>query len=59
MDQCIHANHPDFIGTVPIFDFQNLQKSGCPNFLKFHLVNIAVLKVMLRTYISNFQVFSL
>ena len=29
------ANRPDFIGTVPIFDLQNLQKSGHPDFQKF------------------------
>ena len=28
------ANRPDFIRTVPIFDFQNLQKSGRPDFLE-------------------------
>ena len=26
------ANHPDFIGTVPSFDLQYLQKLGCPDF---------------------------
>ena len=31
----ISANHPDLVGTVPIFDFQNFQKSGCPDFLEF------------------------
>ena len=31
----VPANRPNFIETVPIFDFQNLQKLGHPNFLKF------------------------
>ena len=38
------ANCPDFVGTVPIFDFQNLQKSGRPDFLEFQPVNILVLR---------------
>ena len=38
------ANCPDFIRTAPIFDFQNLQKSGHPDFLEFQLVNIPLLK---------------
>ena len=34
----VPANHPDFIGRVLTFDFQNLQKSGRPDFLEFQLV---------------------
>ena len=45
----IPANHPDFIQTVPISDFQNLQKSGCPDFLEFEPVNIPVFKVIFKT----------
>ena len=44
----ILANCPAFIGEVPIYDFQNLQKSERPNFLEFQLVNISVLKYYLR-----------
>ena len=29
----IPANHPNFIGAVSNFDFQNFQKSGHPGFL--------------------------
>ena len=42
----VPANHSDCIETVPIFDFQNLQKSGRPDFLRFQPANIAVLEVM-------------
>ena len=31
----IPANGLDFTGTVPIFDFQNVQKSRRPDFLEF------------------------
>ena len=41
--QHIPANHPDFIGTVPIFYFQNLQKSGHSEFLEFQPVTICFL----------------
>ena len=40
--KCIPANRPDFIGIVPIIDFQNLQKSGRPDFLEFQPLNIPV-----------------
>ena len=40
----IPAKRLYFVGTVPIFDFQNLQKSGCPDFLEFQPVNIPVFK---------------
>ena len=50
----IPANCLDFIRTVLIFDFHNLQKSGRPDFLKFQLVNTAVLEVMLKTFISQY-----
>ena len=33
----------------PIFDFKNLQKLGCPNFLEFQPVNIHVFKVIFKT----------
>ena len=38
--QCfsIPANHPDFIRTIPCFDFQNLLKLEWPNFLEFQLL---------------------
>ena len=35
----IPANHPDFIGTVPIFGFQNVQKSGRFDFVEFQPVS--------------------
>ena len=31
---CIPANRPDIIGIVPIFQFQNLKKSGHSDFQK-------------------------
>ena len=46
--RCIPANHPDFIGTVPIFDFQNLQKSGRPDFLEFQPVSIPIFEVIFK-----------
>ena len=42
----IPADQPDFIGTVPIFGFENLQKLGRPDFLKFQTVNIPVFEVI-------------
>ena len=41
------ANRPDFIGTVPMFDFQNLQTSGRPDFLEFQLLFKARLVLIL------------
>ena len=35
-----------YLPTVLIFDFQNLQKSGRPNFQNFQLVNIPVFNVI-------------
>ena len=46
---CVLADRPDFIGTVPIFDFQNLQKSGHPDFLEFQPVYIPVFNVIVKT----------
>ena len=46
---CILANRPDFIGIVSIFDFQNLQKSGHPDFLEFQPVYIPVFNVIVKT----------
>ena len=46
---CIPVNHPDFIGMVPILDFQNLKKSGCPDFPEFQPVYIPLFKVMFKT----------
>ena len=43
------ANRPDFIGTVPIYDFQKLQNSGRLDFLELQPVNISVSKVKLKT----------
>ena len=43
---CIPANRPDFIRTVPIFDFQNLKKLRHPDFLEFPPVNISDFKVI-------------
>ena len=45
----IPANCPDFIGTVPIFDFQNLQKLEHPDFLEFQPVNIQVFNIIFKT----------
>ena len=50
----IPANRPDFIAAVPIFDFQNLQKSGRPEFLEFHPLNISIFEVMFKTRIGIF-----
>ena len=41
-----------YLPTVAIFDFQNLQISGRPDFLEFQPVNIPVFKVILKTEIS-------
>ena len=49
----ILANHPDFIRTVLIFDLQNLQKSGRPDFPEFQPVTILVFKIYVL--ISDFQ----
>ena len=54
-----HTHTSPYLSTVPIFDFQNLQKSGCPDFLEFYPVNIPVFKVIFKTQISIFQVFFL
>ena len=36
-------------GLCQIYDFQNLQKAGPPNFLEFHPGNIYVFKVIFKT----------
>ena len=41
----IPDNRHDFVGTVPIFDLQDLQRSGCPEFLEFQPESIPVFKV--------------
>ena len=38
-----------YLPTVPIFDFQNLQKSGRPDFLELQPVNIPVFKLKFKT----------
>ena len=55
----IPANRPDFIGTVPIFDFLNLQKSGRPDFQEFQPVNIPVFKLVFKDINHIFLVFLL
>ena len=56
MATTISANRPNFIRTFPIFDFENLQKSGRPDFLEFEPVNITAFtcKVIFKTKISIF-----
>ena len=46
LGEIMHTCQPS--GTVPIFDFQNLQKSGRPDFLEFQPVNIPVFKIILN-----------
>ena len=46
----IPANSTDFIGRVPIFGFQNLEK-----FLEFHPVNILLLKIIISIFPGLFS----
>ena len=46
LGEIMHTCQPS--GTVPIFDFQNLQKSGRPDFLEFQPVNFPVFKIILN-----------
>ena len=48
-----------YLPTVPIFDFQNLQKSGRPDFQEFLPVNIPVFKVIFKDINHIFLVFLL
>ena len=49
LNSSIPANHPNFVRTVLIFDFQNLKKLGHLNFLEYQAVNIPVFKVISNT----------
>ena len=51
----IPTNHPDFIGTVPIFGFQDIQKLGHSDFLELQPANIPVFKIIFETKISIFR----